>query len=437
MSEHRIPKERLNQIARRKLLALGIQTRQAPDGVSLVGEIVIQQPMRCVNPFDGQPVTRIGFGVEGHDSIRITSPAVFSGMEPQPFFDFEKLAPLVAQMEKRLQQRAAAVRLHGEQLEKRGIEVSLDTERGRVVARVDLDGVKKAVLEGDERGLRAVRVEKPGGAARELGEVAIRLDDFSDNTDLSLFLDGLQERAAGEGAQAPPAARDAAVTKLEIPAAGASVHRGIQLGQLVEAFGPTAVVGSGLSIGRDLNAGDKTVRFSARHEQAGVFSGRLVTPEGTAWKGSFDLGGFPGLEDFVAGKLGTAQVVSGEPARVQAVAGGDQEEMVLGYQLPVAGEVWVMNILVEDENDAEIRYVGVDVDGKPYGAPRVLPRESFLQAFSKVAAGSYRLLVEVLEVELGKVSYSRLDNARRRSGQPISCRLAPFVSNFVPEAAAY
>lgn len=101
--------------------------------------------------------------------------------------------------------------------------------------------------------------------------------------------------------------------------------------------------------------------------------------------------------------------------------------------MPHAGQIWQMTLVIEEESEQEIRYVPLDFDGKPFGAPRVLPRGTFLGTFSQVANGSYRLLIEVVSVEPDKIGYYRLNAARQRIGGPILSRMPPFLTNFAPE----
>ncbi|HUU03055.1 MAG TPA: hypothetical protein VM425_16605 [Myxococcota bacterium] len=439
MTEERIPKERLNQIARRKLLALGIQTQPANDGFNLEGEIAIKPPAQLVNPCNRQNIAKIQFMVEGHDCMRMISPPAMSRIKPIQFYDFDRLAVLIEQLQVVLNRRAAAVQLQEKQIQQYGLQASLDAEQIVLIARIELDIMSSVILEGDERGLFAVRVEPHSSniPSISLGNVPIDLGEFPQKVDLEIHLSHLIEKA--QMTQAAETVRLPLPSRSQPSAAGSTegALQGISLERLTKAFGSQAVISTGVSVSKDLQVGDQQIRFSARHQQGNSFSSRMNSSGGTFWKNDFDLDSFPGVEDFVAGIMGTPQVT--EVTGPAALAGqtGTEEEMVFGYQLPIPGEVWVMNLLVEDESDTEIRYVGIDIDGQPYGAPRVLSKEVFLKTFAKVCSGSYRMLVTVTGVELGKVSYLRLDSDRNQIPKPITCRLAPFVANFVPESSAY
>jgi hypothetical protein len=109
--------------------------------------------------------------------------------------------------------------------------------------------------------------------------------------------------------------------------------------------------------------------------------------------------------------------------------------MVAGLLPPAAGEVWLMDVHVEHEDASEVRYRGLNIAGKPSGATRVLPRESFLETFV-AAAGGYRMLVAVVEVGADYAIYQTLDVARRPVTSPRRAPLIVFMANFTPESAA-
>ena len=91
--------------------------------------------------------------------------------------------------------------------------------------------------------------------------------------------------------------------------------------------------------------------------------------------------------------------------------------------------------LVEQAGE-EVRYVGTDIDGRPYGAARVLKRTDFEAVFSR-DRGGWRLLVVVDQVQDGSVLYRQLDPQRQPIGAPRRMAVSVLVANFVPEAAAF
>jgi hypothetical protein len=107
-----------------------------------------------------------------------------------------------------------------------------------------------------------------------------------------------------------------------------------------------------------------------------------------------------------------------------------------GHLQPHPGEVWVMNVVVEEAGADEVRYVGTDIDGRPYGAARVLKRADFEAVFTS-DRGGWRLLVQIDQVQDGHVIYRQLDRQRQPMGAARKMSAAILVANFVPEAAAY
>jgi hypothetical protein len=95
-----------------------------------------------------------------------------------------------------------------------------------------------------------------------------------------------------------------------------------------------------------------------------------------------------------------------------------------------------MNVVVEETGPDEIRYVGTDIDGKPYGAARLLKRADFEAVFTQ-ERGGWRLLIHIDQLQEGNVIYRQLDRQRQPIGAPRKMSAAILVANFVPEAAAY
>jgi hypothetical protein len=162
------------------------------------------------------------------------------------------------------------------------------------------------------------------------------------------------------------------------------------------------------------------------------FRGRLIGPSGDIWSDRFELADFPGTHRVVALALGISG--EGEAPFGAGELGGATE--LPGHLTPHPGEVWVMNVVVEEAGPEEVRYVGTDIDGRPYGAARVLKRSDFEAVFTQ-ERGGWRLLVQIDQVQDGHVLYRQLDPQRQPIGAPRKMSAAILVANFVPEAAAY
>jgi hypothetical protein len=206
----------------------------------------------------------------------------------------------------------------------------------------------------------------------------------------------------------------------------------LTVASLVQAFGADAIVApnAAVELVQEFEWSGTRYRFVATREMGTRFRGRLIGPGGDVWSDRFELEGFPGVGEVVALALGVP--AGAQAAGPSAAAPG----AVPGHLLPHAGEVWVMNVVVEESGPDEVRYVGTDIDGKPYGAARLLKRADFEAVFAQ-DRGGWRLLIQIDQLQEGNVIYRQLDRQRQPIGAPRRMSAAILVANFVPEAAAY
>jgi hypothetical protein len=188
---------------------------------------------------------------------------------------------------------------------------------------------------------------------------------------------------------------------------------------------------------QEFQHGGTRYRFVAAREMGVRFRGRLIGPNGDVWSDRFDLSDFPGTRKVVALALGAQDAPDEVPHVGAPPAGFDATAPVPDHLTPNPGEVWVMNVVVEEAGPDEVRYVGTDIDGRPYGAARVLKRTDFEAVFTSSERGGWRLLVVVDQVQDGHVLYRQLDAQRQPIGAPRKMSAAILVANFVPEAASY
>jgi hypothetical protein len=162
-----------------------------------------------VNPLSGRPVERIRFAAEGHDHVRFLGPPLLVSFAPVPFFDVERLGQLYTRIQDAVARRASAAQSLGARLRTLGLPVEFDAERAVVVSKVELAGSGVAIVEGDERGVRAMRLvpRSPTRAPLSLGEAPIDLDELDHRVDIELHLAQLADDALKAPARpaAPPA----------------------------------------------------------------------------------------------------------------------------------------------------------------------------------------------------------------------------------------
>jgi hypothetical protein len=422
----KIPRERLNQIAGRKLAALGIPVRLGADRETLEGELPFAT--RVSHPFTGQPLARARFAVVGHDHLRFLDPPL-AALPPLLFYDADRAGALDARVAALLADRAAAVQDVAARLRALRLETTLDAER--LVARAVVKTMARAFeLVAGPDGVRVSRVAAVGGRPVEMAPTfpPVKLEEHASATDLEVWLDDV----AGRMEPAPQAARGGAASAPPVEATPPP-RSALTLARLAQAFGPDAVVAptAPVEIFEEFRSSGTRYRFVATREVGSVFRGRLIGPQGDVWSERFDLEGFAGVAAVVAGALRTAR-----GAAAPAPERDESAPPVPHHLLPHPGEVWVMNVVVEQAGEGEVRYVGTDSDGRPYGAARVLKRADFEAVFSR-DRGGWRLLIVVDQVQEGSVVYRQLDPQRQPIGSPRKMAVTVLVANFVPEAAAF
>jgi hypothetical protein len=426
----KIPRERLNQIASRKLSALGIPVRLGADRETLEGDLNLS---RVTHPVTRQPVPRARFVVVGHDHLRFLDPPL-SALGGVNFYEHDRILALEQAIVGALQRRTAALQDLAARFRALKLEAPIDPDRLAVRAVVKTPTHAFEIL-GAPEGTRVSRVAPVGGVPFEVAPEFPSLDlaSFPTSADLELFLVHSAPRMAASPTRTP--APSAAV-----PAGGAleatpPPRNALTLAALAHVFGEEAVLAPNAMVEliQEFQHGGTRYRFVAAREMGTRFKGRLIGPNGDVWSDRFELADFPGPHKVVALALGAVDV--GAQGGAPHEGAGSASDFP-GHLIPHPGEVWVMNVVVEEAGPDEVRYVGTDIDGRPYGAARVLKRSDFEAVFTR-ERGGWRLLVQIDQVQEGHVLYRQLDPQRQPIGAPRKMSAAILVANFVPEAAAY
>ncbi|MGQ0504549.1 MAG: hypothetical protein ACT4TC_04460 [Myxococcaceae bacterium] len=432
----KVSRERLNQIASRKLAQLGVQVRPAADPQLLEGELTLQ-PGRVQNPLTHVPIVRARFLVWGHDHLRFLDPPL-SGLRPVQFYDADALATVEQRLSSGLQRRAGALRELEAKFNALKLRSAVDAERLVIKGTLETVSDTFELLGDPEAGVRVARVIPSRGKPQDISSdyPLLKLSEFPTGLDLELHLtnelprmiqgvDKLKEaatRGRGDGYQ-----------PLEVvpPTPGA-----LTLGLLAHHLGPevTVLPGAKLEVMQEFAHAGAKFRFQAAHDTGTTFRGRLMSATGEKWAERFDLTRFPGAKELVTTVLG---IKPPPPPAPRAPSPGEvPPEKKADYIAPHPGEVWVMNVLVEQDDGKEIRYACTDIDGKPYGATRLLKKADFQAVFVQHGI-SWRLLILIDSVSGDQVSYRQLSAARQPVGAAKSIAVGILVTNFIPEAAAY
>ncbi len=422
----KIPRERLNQIASRKLTSLAVPVRLGPDRETLEGELAFSP--KVVHPATGQPIPRSRFTVLGHDHLRFSDPPL-SALEPIEFFDVDRSPALEQRIIEALTERAMLLQEWATRLRGLRLETSLDPERLTIRAVVKTDSHAFEVLAGSG-GVRVSRVAPVGGRPFDVsnGFAPLSLEAFDGLGDLERFLvQAVPEMQRVEIDRKVESSHSAKLMATPPP------RNALTLGALAAAFGSDTVVAPNatMELIQEYEHGGTRYRFVAMREMGTTFKGRLIGPAGDVWTDRFDLGGFPGTDGMVAAALGLGEMPTGLLVQAKHLSSN-----IPRHLLPHPGEIWVMSVVVEEAGEDEVRYVGTDIDGRPYGAARVLKRPDFEAVFSR-EKGGWRLLVVIDQVQGESVIYRQLDGQRQPIGSPRKMATAILVANFVPEASAY
>jgi hypothetical protein len=433
----KIPRERLNQIASRKLSALGIPVRLGQDRETLEGELSFAG--RVLHPGTGQSLPRARFVVVGHDQLRFSDPPL-AALGPIGFYEHERPVQLEIAVANALAQRVALLQDVAARMRALRLEAAIDAERLAVRAVVKAP-THAFELIGAPDGVRVSRVAPVGGRPFEVSPdfQPLDLQGFGSATDVELFLSSSLSRMqpAQRSTPVPTAAHGGTVRATPPP------RNALTLAVLSKVFGEDAMLAPNamVELVQEFEHGGTRYRFVATREMGTQFKGRLIGPNGDVWSDRFDLANFPGTGQVVALALGATEAapepggsagLMGLPGAAAFTDGGEFP----GHLQPHPGEIWVMNVVVEAGDGDEIRYTGTDIDGKPYGAARVLKRSDFEAVFVEYRGG-WRLLIQIDQLQEGHVIYRQLDRQRQPMGAPRKMASAILVANFVPETAAY
>lgn len=416
-----IPQERLNEIAARRLRRLGLEGTPGPTG-ALDGVAAFT---RLGEPLSQRPIPQAPFRVVGHDSLQFLSPPL-SGLGPIQIHDLNERAELEARLADGMKKRLAGARAVAEEMGRLRLDAQLDPARLVAFCEVTASG-RRFVIEGDASGCRIARLVV-GDSAREVGgaAAALHLGAFASLVDLELELSVRQGHL--EVVAAAPASQPGPAATAPAPLSRVQVDAGIPPTAIAARFGHEARV-TGFEVMEDFTDGKEAYRVTSRWTGGATFQ-TIVTKQAAPGQPLFadavDPTRVPGTLELLAAVLGRA--VAPAPAEEQLT---DSTQI-----LPRAGEVWIMSVLIEREDPQEIRYVLTDIDGRPYGAQRILKREDFLAVFTE-ERGAYRLRIRIEEMRGQQVVYRQLNAAGEAAPEARSVPYGTFATTFFPEAMAY
>lgn len=432
-----LPQERLNQIATGKLASLGVRVRVDAESQTLRGELPFKS-IQLTLPNTTAPLQAANFSVVGHDHVQFLAPPL-SALGPILFYDLAKLPALEERVATAVQQRLAGLAAVNDRFKRLRVPARFESDTLNVIGQV------KTVshlfeLSGTAAGVWVSRIVPANGRPVVLHEPFhfVELAQFEAIIDLELHLADvvgrlLEGAAAGRRLEPVKSETAAAPAVLEpLPPPGGAPT----LGALAQHLGGGAAFGASRpgEISQDFKFKGVTWRFAATHVSGTTFKASLTGPQGEKWSDKFDLLRFPGIATVVGSVLGATPAKSEAPKPSAAPTGPSPFP---SHLKPQAGEVWVMNVLVEREDAGEVRYACTNIDGKPFGAARILKRAEFEDVFVQVGGG-WRLLIAIEEIGSNySVGYRQLDRNRQPRGPQKRMEGAILVTTFTPEAMAY
>lgn len=436
-----VSRERLTQIAARKLAALGIAVHLGADGQTLEGQLTFSVG-GVTHPIHGTSITGARFQVVPHDKFLFRDPPL-AALPPLVFFDLQEAKGIEDRIGVALRVRLGFLRDLGNRMQTVGLTPRVDPDA------LILKSVVKSVshnfeIVGTPEGVRVSQFVGRDGKTTVVSTdyPALKLEEHDSLIDLEIFLsDRIGEMTAAAvapaagGSAAAPAAHGAAAPKAK-PVALRSLPppQGMLPAALLSRFGAEAAVGIGagrIEVTQELEVDGERYKFIATHEAGATFRGRLSGPAGDRWSDRFDLARFPGVHELATLVLEIRAPEAAAPEAEGQPAGVGPQQLA-----PQPGEIWVMNVLVERDDAQEIRYTCVDVNGRPYGAARVLPRADFERAFARQSMG-WRLRIQIEQIQGQAVVYRQLDAQGQPGREPRSLRLDSLMASFVPEASDY
>ena len=365
-----IPQERLNEIAQRRLVRLGIAA-QVPMRGGEVGALEgTLNFANLVHPVTHERLSEVPFRIVGHDRFELLEPRL-TVLEPIPFHDLTSQAQLEERIRTALAARAAIARAKVGELERLKLTARIDPVR--LVAQAEVQASHHVfTLEADVQHVRVVRMGT-GNTQRSVGGSAtlLQLAQFTSLVDLEIELsvraasfDVLATNTTPASATPANAATGEAPAAVALPGAAAGAappplapiraavpNVGAALAPLLARFGVQAHV-TACELVEDFTDGVETFRLTASYVQGASFRvalWRSSAPERPLFSDTVDVTRMSSTLELTSSVLGRT-VAKVEP-QDQAPATDAQ-----GI-LPRPGEIWIMSVLVERDDPTDRKSV--------------------------------------------------------------------------------
>jgi hypothetical protein len=234
-----------------------------------------------VNPVTRQAIEQVTLQVVG-ERLMPSAPPEVVGLPPILINAVSDAADIESLLSDAFNEAVFHLQRRSSELQVLGLSPVVDPETLVLTAELR-EGPVRFTLEADRLGnFRVARAEKDGEVLPGAGAETFELSEFRERAALAGYLGAL----FGEATRAQPA-----------PGAGI-----VRFSELVEAFGPHAVVppSSSVELLAMLEVQGRPYRFAAARVAGRTFRGLLAGGQGKVWAGRFDLKDFPGIVRLVA-----------------------------------------------------------------------------------------------------------------------------------------
>jgi hypothetical protein len=238
------------------------------------------------NPATQQPISTITFLAQGDRLVPAAPPAVV-GLTPVLLHTVGSREDIAALLSAAFEDYLFHIERRSAQLHSMGLHPSLDPET--LVLSTELEtGPLSLTLVADRHGQFQVSgAQREGRALTGLPAFRFELFEFRDQNSLATYLSALiEERLARPPAAVGPGSR-------------------VRFEEVARAFGAEAAVPprGTLEVLVQLRVNGAPYRFAAARVMGRTFRGLLASATGKVWADRFELDGFPGIVQLVAGLL--------------------------------------------------------------------------------------------------------------------------------------
>jgi hypothetical protein len=258
------------------LESLGLQIREVGSGLEADLPLVSGQ---LINPLTRQFLTQASFAVVG-DKLLVIDPPELVGSPSVSVARVESSQDIETLLSHSLSEHVVQVQRRSAELTALGVQPNVHPRTLQLSATIK-SGPMELTIASDRRGnFKVVEARRDGAALPEPSASAFELSEFRDRHGLEAYLAAL----------------------FEAPQPAASTQAPVTFRELVDRFGPGALVptGSPIEMLVEIRVQGQFYRFAAARMGGRTFRGLLAGTSGKLWAERFELDDFPGVAMLVS-----------------------------------------------------------------------------------------------------------------------------------------